>query len=150
MKVILLDNIRGVGQVGDVKDVSDGYGRNFLFPRSLARPATAGAVKDAEALKAKRLAARSLELEQAQAVAAKLAGAVIEMTGKANAKGTLFAAIEPEQVAERLSTLAGARIEASAVRLAEPLKTLGDHTVTVHLTDEVSASVTVKISAPAK
>ncbi|HXV27158.1 MAG TPA: 50S ribosomal protein L9 [Candidatus Paceibacterota bacterium] len=150
MKVILLDNIRSVGQVGDVKDVSDGYARNFLIPRRLARAASEGAAKDVQAIKAKKLAAAKLADDEAKATAEKLSGTPVQIAGKANAKGTLFAAIEPADVAAELSGLAGARIEASAVQLDEPLKTVGEHEVTVKLTDNVSATVKVVIAAESK
>src|SRR5690349_6749080 len=117
MKVILLDNIRGVGQVGDVKDVSDGYARNFLLPNGKAKAASAGALKDVDAIKGKRLAALAVARTEAEAAAAKLSGTVIELTGKANEQGTLFAAITAGDIAEALSTSAGMRFEAAQIAL---------------------------------
>lgn len=147
MKVILLDNIRAVGKVGDIKDVRDGYARNFLLPRNLARIASDGVVKDVEQIKAKKLAAYEMAQTQAKQVAEKLKDTEIEIKGAANEKGTLFAAIETEQLAKELSTAAGVRVDPAHIILAAPVKTVGEHTVTVELTDEVSVDVSVKVSA---
>lgn len=147
MKVILLDNIRGVGRIGDIKDVSDGYAKNFLLPRGKARPASAGAAHDIAALKAGRDAAVAMAHEEAEAAARTLAGAVIRLTGKANPKGTLFAARTPADVADALAAQTGIRVAPDQVILPEHLKTLGDHPVSVRLGDGVSADVTVTIGA---
>lgn len=146
MKVILLDHIRAVGKVGDVKDVRDGYARNFLFPRNLARLASDGVIRDVEQTKAKKLAAYDLAQTQAAEVADKLKDAVVELKGTANEKGTLFAAIEPSQIAPELSTLAGVKIDANDINISEPIKTVGKHSATIDLTDEVSVSITIKVS----
>ena len=145
MKVILLDNIRAVGKVGDIKDVRDGYARNFLFPRNLARLACDGVVRDVEQIKAKKLAAYELAQQEAQVVAEKLNDATIELTGAANEQGTLFAAIEREQLAEALSEKAGAKIDPQHIVVTEPIKAVGEHTVTAELTDDVSVDVRVSI-----
>lgn len=146
MKVILLDNIRAVGKVGDLKEVKDGYARNFLLPRHLARIASEGVVKDVEQMKAKKLAAYDLAQSQAREIADKFKDVTISLSGSANEKGTLFAAIEPEQIATELSSIAGAKIDPTHILLSEPIKTLGEHTLTLDLTDEVSVPITVQIS----
>ena len=134
MKVILLDNIRGIGHIGDIKEVNDGYARNFLFAQGKAKPATAGIIKDVASLKAKKLQTVTLAHEQAQELAAQLSGSRIELTGKANAKGTLFAAI-PEVT-----------INGRVFPLPKPIKTIGEHPIVLELTDGISASVTVVVT----
>ncbi len=147
MKVIFLQNIRGVGQIGDVSNVADGYARNFLLPRGLAKPATQASVKEIEALQAKREIVIGQERERAQEAAAKLADVVIELTGKANEQGTLFAAVGPKEVAERLKKDTGIVVEPDMIAIDEHhLKTLGEHTVTVNLGHDVNAPVKVVIS----
>lgn len=143
MRVILLDNIRGVGQIGDVKDVSDGYARNYLLPRKLAKLATSISIKEAENLKSKRELIVGQEHERAQEVADKLKDVVIEISGKANKKGTLFAAISADDIADAISKKAGVRIQPEAIELDEHLKTLGDHTARVNLSDGISANLKV-------
>lgn len=146
MKVILMDNVRALGKVGDIKDVRDGFARNFLLPRSLARAATAGSVKDVEQFKAKKLAVFDLAQKEAQMVADKLADVVVELTAQANEKGTLFAAIEPDEIALKLSELAGAKISAADIVLSAPIKTVGEHQAVIDLADEISVEVKVKVS----
>jgi len=145
MKVILLDNIRGVGRIGDVKEVSDGYAKNFLLPRGKARAASPGAVQDIAALRASREAATAMAQGEAKAAAAKLSGVIVRLTGRANPKGTLFAARTGADVADALAAQTGIRVSPDNILLSEHLKTLGDHTVTVQLADGITAPVTVAI-----
>jgi len=147
MQVILLENIKGIGQVGDIKEVADGYARNFLLPRRLARSANVGAIKDVEAVKVKKMAALDLAKDEAKAIAEKIEGTTVEMSAKANEKGTLFAAIEPADIAKELSKLAGAKVEESAIELDEHIKTVGDHEVRLELVDGVTVTVILKVSA---
>ena len=90
MKVIILQNIKGVGRIGDVKNVADGYGRNFLLPRGLAKIATDGAMKEVDTLKKKAEALEKMGTQKAQQVAESLRDVVVEITRKASTKGTLF------------------------------------------------------------
>lgn len=145
MKVVLLDNVKGIGRVGDVKDVNDGYARNFLFPRKLGRPATDGIVKAVATLKAQKLEAHALEHAQALALAETLRGQHIAIRGKANAKGTLFSGVPAELVAERVSTLAGVHIPAASVVAHDHLKHVGAHTVALKLAEGITTEVTVDI-----
>jgi len=147
VKVVLLDNIKGLGRVGDVKGVSDGYARNKLFPFKLARPATEGIIRDVESIKAKKLQAASLAHQEAQALAEKLTGARIELSGPANAQGKLFAGIEAEAIAQALSKVAGVHINASMIQLEEHIKTIGEYPVLVTLADNVTVPITVVVSA---
>ncbi|MCC6405160.1 MAG: 50S ribosomal protein L9 [Candidatus Yanofskybacteria bacterium] len=147
MKVVLLDNIRGIGKVGEVKEVNDGYARNFLIRRGLGKPASAGAIKESEQLKAAKLEARTLAHAQAVAMAATLANTPITVRGKANDHGTLFSGITETDIAEHLSAAAGAHIAPTAVRLDGHLKTLGEHTVHVRLTEDVGVDIVVRVEA---
>ena len=147
MKVILTDNIRAVGKVGDIKEVRDGYARNFLLRRNLARVATDGVVRDVEQMKAKKLAAYDVAQEQAQAMADKLKDTSIELKATANEKGMLFAAIKAEQISAALSTESGAHIDPAHVILSEPIKMVGEHSVLVDLTEQVSVTVNIKVVA---
>lgn len=147
MKVVLLDNMKGIGKVGDLKEVSDGYARNFLLPRGLGRPANASVIKDVAALKKRKLESQSLGRTQALAVIATLKGATIVLAGRASEKGTLFSGISRTQIAEALTKLAGVYIGPEAVETQDHLKTLGFHTVHIRLADDAQTDVAVQINA---
>lgn len=154
MRVILLDNIRGIGQVGDIKEVSDGYARNFLFPRHKARPASGGVAKDIEGLKAKKLEARALAHAQAEELAIKLSAMTITLQRKTNPKGKLFSGITATDIAEAVSNEAGIHITPDAIALDLPrrqagghIKTIGDHTVRIKLSDGLTADMKVTVTA---
>jgi large subunit ribosomal protein L9 len=147
MRVVFMDNIKGVGQVGDVKDVADGYARNFLMPRGLAKPATDAVLRDIEAIRAKKAAVLERHRSEAEALAARLSGVTVTIAGKANEQGTLFAAIEAADVAAAITKQAGVAVSAEQVKLPEHLKTVGDHPLTLELAEGVSAAITLKISA---
>jgi len=145
MKVVLLDNIKGIGTVGSVKEVRDGYARNFLLPKGLAKSATEGALKEAELLKVRKLEAAKLAQAEAEAVAKKLEGATVVIPGRANEKGKLFSAISTDEIAQAASTVAGAHITSEQVKLDEPLKTSGPHAVVLQLIDGVSTTINVDV-----
>ena len=145
MKVILLDNIRGIGHAGDVKEVNDGYARNFLMPRKLARPASAGTLKEAESQQRSRREAASMAHSRAEHIAADLDGTTVVMSGKANDKGTLFKAISERDIADVLSRQTGLPINAPSVILDGHLKHTGTHSVRLRLSDDMIAEITVRI-----
>jgi len=150
MKVIILQNIKGIGQIGDVKSVSDGYARNFLFPKKLAKLATDTALKEVDSLKKKREAIQGLEKENANKLAEQLKDVVLEFTRKATKTGKLFSSVTKENIAETLSKQVGFKIEPDSVNLDEHedhIKQLGEHLVKVKLAPDVMAEVKVKVSA---
>lgn len=145
MKVILLQNIKGVGQIGDVKAVNDGFGRNFLLPRKMAKPATQATVKEVEALKNKAVIVAQLTVKRAQEIADKLKDVVLEMTEKANEQGTLFAALGPKEIAHKLKESAGVEVDRESVKLDEPIKTAGEHVVTLELAPDITAQIKITV-----
>ena len=146
MKVILLDNIRALGRVGDTKSVNDGYARNFLIPRGLAKAATEGAAKEADALKADRLNAHTLATHEAKALAERLTGTSVTVKGKASEHGTLFAGISSDVLANAISRAAGVHVTPEQLHPHDHLKTVGDHSVTVGFPggNEVDVSVVIE------
>ena len=145
MKLVLLDNVKGIGRVGDIKDVSDGYARNFLLPRGLGKRVTDGVIKEVAGLKTKKLEALSMARAQSVELAGKLAGVTIVLHSRANEKGTLFSGITESEIADALSTKAGAHIPASAIALEGHIKSIGAHSVTVRLADDVSTDIVVDV-----
>jgi large subunit ribosomal protein L9 len=145
MKVILLDNIRGVGHIGDLKDVSDGYGRNFLIPRSLAKMATPGMEKEIAALQKKKAILLEQDRQRSQEAADKLKDLVLELKERANENGTLFAAVGKEELIKKIEEASGVRLTNEMVKLEEQIKSVGEHTVNVELSKEISAQVKINV-----
>ncbi len=145
MKVLLLDNIRGIGQVGDIKEVSDGYARNFLLPRGLGKAASVGALKQVSTLKTKKLEAMALAHDAAVELTRTISGHTVTIHAKANEQGTLFSGVTAKEIAPLLSSVAGVHIPPEAISVGTHLKHVGVHHVTLELAEGVSADVTVDI-----
>jgi large subunit ribosomal protein L9 len=145
MQIILLEKVVNLGNLGDVVKVKDGYGRNFLIPQGKAKRAT-------EANKAE-FAARRAELEKQQAVlltaaqarAEKLAGFMLQVTQKAGVDGRLFGSVTNGDIAESLSAQ-GFEVVKAEVRMPNgPLKTIGDHAISIALHHDVVVDITVSV-----
>lgn len=145
MQIILLEKVVNLGNLGDVVKVKDGYGRNFLIPQGKAKRAT-------EANKAE-FAARRAELEKQQAAlfaasqqrGEKLAGYMLQVTQKAGVDGRLFGSVTNGDIADLL-TAQGFEVVKSEVRMPDgPLKTVGDHTVSIALHHDVVVEITVSV-----
>jgi len=149
MKVIILQNIKGFGQTGDIKNVPDGYGRNYLLPRGLAKIATNQAEKEAGILKNKREIILSQEKEKAKEAADKLNGLTVELSAKASKTGKLFAAVSKEELLGKIAEATGIILNTDTINLKEHdghLKQLGEHVVELDLAPDIKTTVTVKIS----
>ncbi len=144
MKVILKHDVKGLGREGDVKDVKDGYARNFLFPTGAAVHADTGAMKNWERHRAEREERDRLEREQAEATAARLRELKVEVAVKSGEKGRLFGAVTNREIAAIIGR-EGIEIDRHAIHLREPIKTLGDHRVEVRLTAGLEVPVTVTV-----
>ena len=145
MKVILNQEVRGVGAPGDIIDVSDGYGRNYLLPRNLARLATPGAVRQAEGIRARRVAREVADLEQARTVAAHLESLRVVIRAKAGSEGRLFGSITTPQIVEAVQRTGGVEIDRRRIHLDNPIKQLGTHQLTVRLHPDVEATLNVEV-----
>jgi large subunit ribosomal protein L9 len=145
MQIILLEKVINVGNLGDVVKVKDGYARNFLIPQKLARRATATAVAEFEAKRAELEKAAAEKLAAAQGQGEKLNGMTVNVSQKAGVDGRLFGSVTNYDIAEAL-TKAGFAVEKAAVRLPNgPLKTTGEHAVSVSLHTDVVVDVTVAV-----
>ncbi len=150
MKVILLQNIKGFGQIGDIKNVSDGHAKNFLFPRKLARVADEGATRQIEQLKQQRSVMAEKEKVQANAAVEKLNSLTVQFTKKASPAGTLFSSVSKEDIAKEASRLSGFKIDKSMLDLGdagEHLKQLGEHKISVNLGQNLQATLSIHIVA---
>lgn len=145
MKVVLRRNVPGLGQAGDVKDVADGYGRNYLIPRGFAVIATSGVVANAEARKAAER--RQLERldEERRALAQQIDGSSVVVRARAGSQGRLHGSITPAQIAEALGAVVGKSVDRHEIEIADPIRQLGEHTVLVRLAPRVAAKLTVVV-----
>jgi large subunit ribosomal protein L9 len=144
MKVVFLQNVEGSGRTGEIKEVADGFARNYLLPRRLAAPATPDAIKRAEA-RAVAEARRQAELdEEARALTEKLTAPIV-IAARVGEQGRLYGSVTSADIAEEVSKLVGQEVDRHLVMLAEPIKELGTYEVPLHLTRNVEATVTVEI-----
>ncbi|MBY0572538.1 MAG: 50S ribosomal protein L9 [Undibacterium sp.] len=145
MQVILMDKVVNLGNLGDVVRVKDGYARNFLIPQRIARRATAAAIAEFEAKRAELEKAAAAKLAVAQAQGEKLSGLTVQISQKSGVDGRLFGSVTNFDIAEAL-TKQGFAVEKAQVRMPQgPLKTTGDHTVSVALHTDVVVDVIVAV-----
>jgi large subunit ribosomal protein L9 len=146
MKVLLLQDVFKLGRAGDVKRVADGYGRNYLMPQGLAVLATPGALKQVDRIKAQANVKRDALNEELGAVADQLNGMVLSFTERASETGKLYGSVNAQMIAESITEKTGVEINRSQV-YAQPLRTLGEHTVQIRLTVDLLPEVTVIVNS---
>ena len=147
MKLILTQEVTGLGEPGDVVDVKDGYARNFLMPRRLATPWTKGGEAQVSAIRRARKTREIETLEEAQTVRNQLQSRTIVLSAKAGASGRLFGAITPADVATALAAAGAPSVDRRKVEIGQPIKSLGVYSVTVRLHTDVSATVDLEVVA---
>jgi large subunit ribosomal protein L9 len=147
MKLILTQEVTGLGTPGDVVEVKDGYGRNYLVPRGFAVAWTKGGEKQVETIRKARSTREIKSLEEAQQVRATLEGATVTLPAKAGANGRLFGAVTTADVADAVAKVGGPQVDRRKVELPQPIKSLGEYTVLVRLHPEVQARVPVRVVA---
>src|SRR3989344_4416840 len=145
MKVLFLQNIKGVAQIGDIKEMSDGYARNFLLPNKLAKAANVSVAKEAENLKQKRQLVDTKNKTAAEEVAKRLEGASIEITEGANTEGHLYGSIDAKKIAHDLDKLLHIKISADQIELPHHIKTVGEHQVKINLFQTIATTLTVRV-----
>jgi large subunit ribosomal protein L9 len=144
MEVILKEDVINLGHRGDVVKVADGYGRNFLLPRKLALQATDENKAVIEQMKNASARRSASEKVQAEELVAKLEPLTLSFTRKSGESGQLFGSVTTADIAADLATK-GFEVDRRKIALNEPLKTLGDHTVSIKLHREVTAHLKVKV-----
>ncbi|TYP75362.1 50S ribosomal protein L9 [Paenibacillus methanolicus] len=143
MKVIFLQDVKGQGKKGEVKEVSEGYVRNFLLPKGLVKAASDGNLKTLDIQKAAEVKRKEKEKEDAQAFAAKLEAITVVVKTKSGADGRLFGSVTSKQIAEALEKQ-GHKIDKRKIELDEPIRALGYTNVPVKLHPEVKATLKVQ------
>jgi large subunit ribosomal protein L9 len=146
-QAILTQDVETLGEKGDVVDVSPGYLRNFLVPRKLAQPATAGSI--AEAQRRKESAERAVReaAAKAQENAALLSKTVLTITHPAGDDGRLFGSVTSQEIVDAIRQARGLKLDRRKVQLDEPIKQTGSHMVTVEVHDGVTATVKTIVTA---
>jgi len=145
MKVLLRDDIDGVGKRGDIVEVARGFARNYLLPTGRALVAGPKIEKQAVAMRRGRDFRNVQDRDAARSVAEILGAATVTVSARAAAEGRLFGSVSAADVADAITAQTGAEIDRHKITLAEPIKTVGTHVVPVVLHDEVTADVTVEV-----
>jgi large subunit ribosomal protein L9 len=146
MKVILIEELRGLGSRGDVVSVKDGYARNFLIPKKLAREATRGNLKAVEQDRKKWALLANQERDAAQKAADSVKGVKITVTKRVGEHGQLFGSVTANEIADALHAK-GIEVDKRRIELGQPIKTLGVHDVEVKLHKDVAAHIQVEVAA---
>jgi large subunit ribosomal protein L9 len=144
MKIILLDDVTKVGRRGEVRDVSDGYARNFLIPKKLALHATAGNMKNLDSIKKQQQAKADRVKDDAEALRARIEAFTFEERRQASEEGKLFGSVTTQDMVEFLERH-GVKIERKRLHLEEPIKSLGETSVSIRLHPEVVATLKVSV-----
>jgi large subunit ribosomal protein L9 len=146
MKLILTQEVTGLGAPGDVVDVKAGYGRNYLVPRQLAMPWTRGSEKQIEMIKRARAAREIRSLDDAKEAASRLAGIRVRLLTRAGSGGRLFGSISTADIAAAVKSAGGPELDRRKIEVKTPIKTIGSHQVAVRLHPEVSASLDIEVA----
>ena len=147
MKLLLRSDVDGVGKKGDIVDVADGYGRNYLVPKGLAITASKGVEAQAQAMRRSRDLKDAAERAAAEEVAKTLVPAVITVSSRASGDGKLFGSVTVAEIVEAVSAQTGVELERRHLHLDEPIKTVGTHSVGAKLHSDVEFQITVEVSA---
>lgn len=144
MKVILLKKIKKLGEIGDIKEVADGYALNFLFSQKIAEPATAENISQLKMHRQEALKKAEEDLILAQQKVKKLQGVVVELTGKCSGEGKLYSSVSAAMIADKLKEK-GIAIEKKQINLIKPIKELGEHAVFIVFNHGLEAEITVVV-----
>ena len=147
MRIVLRDDVAGLGKRGDIVDVARGFARNFLFPAGRAIQATAGVASQASSMRRARDERDVRDRQSAEALAARLSGVTVVVPARAATGGRLFGSVTSAEIARAVETQTGTAVDRRQVHLDEPLKSVGSHVVPVRLHGEISVDVTVDVVA---
>jgi len=146
MKLILTQEVDGLGSAGDVVEVKDGYGRNYLVPRGLGIRWTRGGEKQIESIKAARKTREVRDLDHAKEIKTKLESTTVNLPVRAGEGGRLFGAVTVNDIAGAISSTVGENtVDKRKIMVGNPIKSLGAHKVTVKVHDDVDAVVSLNV-----
>ncbi|GAA2467127.1 50S ribosomal protein L9 [Streptomyces macrosporus] len=147
MKIILTNEVSGLGNAGDVVEVKDGYARNYLLPRGFAIRWTKGGEKDVEQIRRARKIREIATIEQANEIKSRIEGLTVRLKVRAGDQGRLFGSVTQADIASAVKAAGGPDVDKRRIELGSPIKTLGSHQVMVRLHPEVTAKVGVEVGA---
>ncbi|MDN3352851.1 50S ribosomal protein L9 [Actinomadura sp. DC4] len=145
MKLILTQQVSGLGAPGEVVDVKDGYGRNYLIPRGFAMLWTRGAEKQIDSIRKARSAREIASIEQAESIRGDLERLKVRLRTRAGESGRLFGAVTPADIAGAVKAAGGPQLDKRRIEVTNPIKTVGAHNVAVRLHPEVSAKIALEV-----
>ena len=145
MKLILTQEVDGLGAPGDVVEVKDGYGRNYLVPRGLGIRWTRGGEKTVESIKTARTARAARDADHAKEIKTKIEATQVAVKVRSGAGGRLFGAVTTAEIADAITEVSGEPVDRRTILVDQPIKALGAHEVSVKLHDEVSATVALNV-----
>lgn len=145
MRVILKQDVETVGRKGEIKDVADGYARNFLFPRKMAVAATKGNISNLEHFRASAEKKHAVERDEATKLAKQIEDLELKIEARAGEKNKLFGSVTPHQIADLIKDLASIEIDKKKIDLAQDIKVLGRHKVRIHVYPEVFVDTEVEV-----
>lgn len=146
MKVVFLQDVHGSGKKDEIKNVSDGYARNFLLKKNLAKQIDDIGIKALKEKEEKEKRKMAFELKESQKMAEKLDGEDVSISGKVNDKGVLYAAIKPEEIAEAIQKEYKLSVSPEQIIIENPIKELGEHIVTIEFKHGLEAELTVFVT----
>jgi large subunit ribosomal protein L9 len=146
MKLILTNEVTGLGEPGDVVEVKGGYGRNYLLPRGLAMRWTRGAEKQIELIRRARSAREIRSQDDARVAAGQLGSLTVRIRVRAGAAGRLFGSVSASDIADAVRAAGGPELDRRRIEIGTPIRTVGRHQVTVRLHPEVSATLDVDVA----
>jgi large subunit ribosomal protein L9 len=147
MKLILTQEVAGLGEPGDVIEVKDGYGRNYLLPRGFAMKWTRGAERQIELIKKARSARDIASLDHAREVADRLGSLKVTLATRAGTSGRLFGSVTAGDIAAAVKRAGGPDLDRRRIEMSNPIKTLGAHQISVRLHPEVHAAISLEVVA---
>jgi large subunit ribosomal protein L9 len=146
MKIILTQEVSGLGGPGDVVEVAAGYGRNYLVPRGLAMRWTRGAEKQVQLIRRARSAREIRGVDDAKDAAGRLASLQVRLQTRAGTGGRLFGSVSPADIAAAVKAAGGPELDRRRIEIKNPIKTIGAHQVSVRLHPEVTATLDVEVT----
>lgn len=147
MKVILLKDIKDLGKTGEIKELADGYARNYLIPRGLAVEATPDKLKEIEEKKLKKQKNKQKEQSSAEALKDKLNGKSVQISLKTGGGDKLFGAVTTKEIAELIEKQLNIKVDRKKIELEEPIKHLGDYNIKIKLYQSVQAEIKLTVAA---
>jgi large subunit ribosomal protein L9 len=147
MKLILTQEVADLGAPGDVVEVKDGFGRNYLVPRGLAIRWTRGAAKQVESIKKARSVREVRDLGHAEEIRQQLEALTVRISAQAGSTGRLFGAVSVSDIVDAVKAAGGPDIDKRRIQMSSPVKTVGSHQVTVKVHDDVTATLTLDVAS---